>query len=722
MNTSKKPVIAVVTALANGYSEKELLRGIIAANKSHGCLTAVFSNIYNTVETDEDLLCEQRIYDLAASEQISGIIVLCESFADAELRRRTAEVLKNCHVPLIGVGARLDEFEGLGMEFLNTSDTDDIYELTSHLIEKHGFTDIAMLTGMDSVEVSGQRVDGYLRALWEHGIEPDMGRVHYGDFWLNSGEALAMRYVSGELPMPQAVVCANDMMAYGMLRCFSEKGIRVPEQITVISYEYSDRRMYYSPPLTSMRRNLEGLGRLAAERMHCMTEGSRPPEFIPPRGRFVFGRSCSCPEDTSQALRELRTAEQRKNYSDLGLFSTMEHKLALCRDMEEFVRIISEHHWMIQHKSDILLCLYSDWYDHRSDCLMTARSMIYRENSGFETDSSDLRSFFGRDSEAAVCYFSPLFSGKNYFGHIAMLYRNAESYDDAYRHWLKSISIGLEFLRLKNDIRYLLDCQNVSEYRDTLTGLNNEKGMERAYRAVRLNEGRRLCLLMLRTELFPRQFSEADMREKTQAVLGTARAVSEFCGSSDVSGRMNDGSFVCLVQSAAPPEMVSDLLCSVLIQEKSYMEHAGMSSFVCSAEESSGREFGELVSLLSGRLDEEYSRLAAQRRNRYYAEMLSARNRIYASPALTFEPDCMNISSGSADLFRRNYKECFGITFHQDCISARLAKAKYHLFTSLLSITDISEKCGYIDNKYFQRQFTKNTGIPPLRYRELMKA
>jgi hypothetical protein len=88
MNHSRKPVIAVVTALANGYSEKELLRGIIAGNMAAGYLTAVFSNIYNTVQTDEDLLCEQRIYDLAASEQISGIIVLCESFTDAGLRRR----------------------------------------------------------------------------------------------------------------------------------------------------------------------------------------------------------------------------------------------------------------------------------------------------------------------------------------------------------------------------------------------------------------------------------------------------------------------------------------------------------------------------------------------------------------------------------------------------------------------------------------------------------
>lgn len=724
MNEQKSPVIAVVTALANGYTEKELLRGLISENKEHGYKTAVLSNIYNMSQVNEEMLCEQRIYDLACSEQISGIILFCESFVESSVRQRIAAVLKGTKVPMIGVGARIEEFEDLDMTLLNTSEEDDIYELTSHLIEVHSFTDIVMLTGMEGAEPSVNRAEGYFRALRDHGIEPDESKVYYGDFWLNSGEVLAGCFLSGELPMPQAVVCANDMMAYGMLRCFSENGIRVPDDITVVSYEYSDMRLYYSPPLTSLKRDHVSLGRAAAQRMQCILEGRELPEFIPPRGRLVFGRSCSCKEDRQQSLAELREAELRRNYSDLGLFSTMEQKLTLCRDMESFIGIIGEHHWMVRNNSSIYLCLYSDWYDpgrEDSEVMIIRRVPDYSSSAATETFPDDLGCFFGMDSDAAVCYFSPLFSGSRYFGHMALMYHGADSYDDVYRHWLKSVSVGLEFLRLKNDINYLLDCQNVSEYRDTLTGMNNEKGIERAYQAVNVQDSMKLYFVRLRTDLFPEQFSEEAMRRKTQAVLGAAAAVRKFCGNNGISGRMKDGTFVCLVQSAVTPQMTAELLSSLLIQEKEYMELMGMNSFVCCAEECGGRAFIELAESTGERLETEYRMIASRRRNRYYSEMLRLRNMIYSSPEITFSPDSVNIPAGSTELFRRNYKECFGITFHQDCIAARIARAEYQLAATSVSISEISEKCGYIDHKYFQRQFAGITGIPPLKYRSIMK-
>ena len=94
---------------------------------------------------------------------------------------------------------------------------------------------------------------------------------------------------------------------------------------------------------------------------------------------------------------------------------------------------------------------------------------------------------------------------------------------------------------------------------------------------------------------------------------------------------------------------------------------------------------------------------------------------IHVKEHKTFERDGDNVAAEHIDSFRRNYKSCFGITFHQDCINARLAKAKYYLATTSLSISDISEKCNYLDYKYFQRQFAANVGIPALQYRNLIK-
>ncbi|MBE6864062.1 MAG: helix-turn-helix domain-containing protein [Ruminococcus flavefaciens] len=724
MNYSKSPIIAVVTAAANGFAEKELLRGIITENRNNGYATVVLSNIYNIVNEGDDLLCEHRIYELLGSSDISGVILLCESFVESDTRRRIAAILEGKRIPIVGIGTRLEEFERIDYDLINTSDIEDIEELTDHLIEHHSFTDIAFLSGMKEIETSRLRVEGYLKALRSHGIEPDMNKVYYGDFWYNSGEKLAGRYVRGEIPMPQAVICANDVMAYGMLRCFAENNINVPQQITVVSYEYTDTRLYYYPLLTSYHRNREDLGKAAANRLRAVIEGEPIPEYKAPRGEIIFGSSCSCSIDKEQSLSELKLAESKKNYNDLNLFSTMEQKLILCRDMEEFVHIIGDFQWLIQNKKNIYLCLYSDWHDTKSEGsdIMFSRSIFHWDGSkAFEMHHHDLHTFFEMNSSAEVCYFTPLFSGQRLFGYMTILYDTPESYDDIYRHWLKSVSIGLEFLRLKNDIRYLLSCQNVSEYRDTLTGMSNEKGIRRAFQAVNVHGSKRLYFVMLRTDLFPRRFSEEEISQKTEAILGTAKAISKFCGNHDISGRIGSDEFVCLVQSMADADMIADLLSAVLIQERAYTDYAGVTSFVCCAVPCKDASFDELLQSANEICEQKHLELAAQRKNKLFGEMSLIRNSIYASVESTFESDRDNTSIEKIDAFRRNYKSCFGVTFHQDCINARIAKAKYYLATTSVSIAEISEKCGYIDHKYFQRQFTQNTGIPALKYRNLIK-
>lgn len=720
--SAKRPIIAVVTALANGFAEKELLGGIISENRKNGYDTVVFSNIYNIVQQNDELLCEQKIYDFVRSPDISGVILLCESFVEEHIRTRIAELLGGTDVPIIGIGTRLAEFETLDYTLLSTDDRRDLAELTSHLIEEHGFTDIVLLTGMREIESSRLRADGFRDALRSHGIAFDESRIYYGDFWFTSGEQLADRYIIGELALPQAVVCANDIMAYGMLRRFSDAGIRVPEQVTVVSYEYSDTRIYYSPALTSLRKDRRSLGAAAAAHLQAVLEGRTPPEFVPPRGRLVFGGSCPCKADEAQSLSELRDAERRKNFIDLSLFSTMEHRLTLCRDMDEFIRIISEHQWMIQDKLNIFLCLFSDWNEADSEGSEIMRTVSVTDGSApFETDCLDLHGFFERDRSAAVCYLDPLFSGQKLFGYMALLYGSASSYDDVYRHWLKSVSIGLEFLRLKNDIRYLISCQNVSEYRDTLTGMNNKKGLRRAFQAVRVHDNKRLYLVALRIDLFPRQLNDEEIRRRTEATLGVSKAIAKFCGNHDISGRVSEDTFVCLVQSLAEPEVISDLLGAVLLQEKAYISYAGTSSFACCAIPCGGESFDELLARSAELIKEEQRRIAARRRNRHYADMLAVRDRIYSETEAAFEPDSENSFTDRIDFFRRNYKSCFGVAFHQDCINARIAKAKYYLATTSLGIADISERCGYIDYKYFQRQFAANTGLPAMRYRNLIK-
>ena len=81
---------------------------------------------------------------------------------------------------------------------------------------------------------------------------------------------------------------------------------------------------------------------------------------------------------------------------------------------------------------------------------MQSRCILpWEDTSIFENDRYDLQVLFDREPGAAVCYYTTVFSGNRLFGDMAVLYDTPDGYDDVFRHWLKSVSIGLEFLRLK---------------------------------------------------------------------------------------------------------------------------------------------------------------------------------------------------------------------------------------------------------------------------------
>ena len=197
-------------------------------------------------------------------------------------------------IPQVACGSDVAGFHLDHCLMLNTSDADDIADMTAHLIEVHGFTEIDLLTGRDNMAVSHRRVEGYRRALESHRIAFDESRVMFGDFWMNSGAKLAESYISGERKMPQAVICANDYMAYGLLDTLADHGISVPESLTVVGYEFVRERHFHMPILTTYQRNREALGKIAVEMLLRKAKTGTYGSFVPPHGRVICGNSCTC--------------------------------------------------------------------------------------------------------------------------------------------------------------------------------------------------------------------------------------------------------------------------------------------------------------------------------------------------------------------------------------------------------------------------------------------
>lgn len=131
---------------------------------------------------------------------------------------------------------------------------------TRHLIEL-GHTRIAAVSGHTHMLCSWARLDGYRSAMGSAGLTVREDWVHMGDFLPSGGRAAAERLFASD-DRPTAVFAGNDVQALGVIEVASERGLRVPEDVSVVGYDDTQVATWARPRLTTVHQPIR---RMAAE-------------------------------------------------------------------------------------------------------------------------------------------------------------------------------------------------------------------------------------------------------------------------------------------------------------------------------------------------------------------------------------------------------------------------------------------------------------------------
>ena len=122
-----------------------------------------------------------------------------------------------------------------------------------------GHTTVYHVAGPSSCLDAQERIDGWRQALDQVGApEPE---VLAGDWSSSSGYALG-RQLAAE-PGLTAVLCGNDTMALGLMRALAERGLRVPDDVSIVGFDDVPEAGFYVPPLTTVRQDFGEVGRRA---------------------------------------------------------------------------------------------------------------------------------------------------------------------------------------------------------------------------------------------------------------------------------------------------------------------------------------------------------------------------------------------------------------------------------------------------------------------------
>jgi len=171
--------------------------------------------------------------------------------------------------------------------------------LVSHLIEAHGRRRLYHIDGPPTAPDARERRLALHELLGAHPDCQIIGRYE-GLFSVGSGEEAGEKLLAarGE-SLPDAVVCANDQMAIGVLQAFAKAGVRVPEQVAVVGFDDIFPGSLYDPPLTTVHQPMRLLGERACTRLldRIGRPSLRPKvELLPTE--LVLRSSCGCPPGT----------------------------------------------------------------------------------------------------------------------------------------------------------------------------------------------------------------------------------------------------------------------------------------------------------------------------------------------------------------------------------------------------------------------------------------
>ncbi|MCK6627972.1 MAG: LacI family transcriptional regulator [Anaerolineae bacterium] len=184
--------------------------------------------------------------------------------------------------------------EGLNIPSVTVWNKRATRELIDHLIEVHHRRRIVFVRGPADNEDSQRRELGYQESLEVHGIAYNPELIVSGEYNRNDAYQAMSKFLENEHPDFDAVFTGNDDSAVGIMNALNEKGLRIPDDISVVGFDDLELSAFLTPPLTTVNAPTEGVGKTAAQYLFKLLASQEVDPVTLLSTQLVIRRSCGC--------------------------------------------------------------------------------------------------------------------------------------------------------------------------------------------------------------------------------------------------------------------------------------------------------------------------------------------------------------------------------------------------------------------------------------------
>ena len=486
--------VAVYTANMYRDMVKETQYGLIQAAKREGVkllFFTAFSDNFSTFTkytefTNYDV-GDFAIYYLPDLNEYDGLITMDTYLPDYYLDFLD-EIKRNSPIPVITLGNDCEYTHNV----VNDQEK-SLENLIDHLIEVHGCKELVHVAGRLDLEFAQVRLRVFEETLKKHGLPFEKRNVAQGNLWYDCGERvvdqLERDYADEpDRMLPDAIVCANDYSAIGVLQELEKRGYNIPEDVIVTGYDNIPEAMFTDPTITTSEQPFEQVGKDGINTLVKLWKGKKIPRTKADPGVLKCNQSCGCePKHVykKDTLKE-QYSETISRLDDLALSNTNLMLSALAsKTYEDFLKSIEDNCLIDTGFHDAVLCLMTDWDKH----------LIVRRPEDFNAIQFEVTCgmYNGRPIKRGLLpkgqllpdemmndpepyHIIPIHNFEFFMGYF-IISPDLENLSQAnMKTWFLNISILLENWHTRQELHITLERMRNLYSTDVLTGLYNRRG------------------------------------------------------------------------------------------------------------------------------------------------------------------------------------------------------------------------------------------------------
>ena len=494
MSARKIRNIAVLVAGTDEEYQSSILDGIAKAAEEYQFNVSVFASFGGVLSNSLYDFGEYNIYQLVNYAKFDGAILLTNTIGDLATREKVCRAVKESGIPAAVLDCASDP------EFYNVriDNTSAMRQIVSHVLDVHGAKTVNYISGPLENPEAKERYEAFLAVMAEHNLPADGNRVYFGGFRPIDGKRAADALLASGLPLPDAIIAANDAMALETISVLQENGIRVPEDVIVTGFDLTYYARHHNPSLTSVARPLAEAGRAACALLDRVFRGESCEKTVMLSAEPVYQESCGCRTIGQEDIRSYKTETYdtiKRFRAGASLLNRMTSALAVNETPAECIQTISQYLHEIECE-ECCICLCENWESafrdrtaggEENDCRTQGYSeymsapLIWRQSGAGELNRFPSADMFPFPPKGAgnMSYFFPLHFRERCLGYYIFTNTDFPRRTMLCHSLMMNISHSFENIRklmhLNNAIRELDRLYVI----DPLCGIYNRNGFIR---------------------------------------------------------------------------------------------------------------------------------------------------------------------------------------------------------------------------------------------------